>query len=107
MKALALSRSPLNVLGRFPIAFRSADTGIGTRWLGGIIGPPPGGPGGPGGPPPPPPGFPPGGPPLLGPVLWRAAAKAVLSCSLASGAAGAAGGGPEGAAGVVGAEGAV
>ena len=106
MKALALSHSPSNILGRFPIAFRSVGTRIGTRWLDGIIGPCPGGPGSPGGPPPSP-GFPPSGPPLPGPVLWRAAARAVLSCSPASEAAGAAGGGPEGATGVVGAEGAV
>jgi len=63
MKARALSQSPSNVLGRFPIAFMSVGTGIGTRWFGGITGPGPGGPCGSGGPPPPPPGFPSGGPP--------------------------------------------
>jgi len=100
MKALALSQSPSNVLGRFPITFISAGTGIGTRWLGGITSPCPGGPGGPSGLPPPP-GFPPGGPPQPGAVRQRAVARVALSCSLASGAAGAAGGGPAGAAGAL------
>jgi len=107
MKALALSCSPLNVLGRFPIAFKSVGTGIGTRWLGGITSPCPGSPSSPGGLPPPPPEPPPGEPPLPGPVLWRAVAKAVLSHSPALGAAGAAGGDPEGAVEVVGVDGAV
>ena len=83
MKALDLSRSPSNVLGRFPITLRSAATGISMRWLAGITGPCPGGPGGP---PPPPPPPPPGGPPPRGAFRRRAAAKATLSRSPASGA---------------------
>jgi hypothetical protein len=82
MKALALSCSPFNTLGRFPICFKSAATGIGTRCWGGITSPLASGPGGL--PLPPPLGFPPGGPPPLEPVLHRAAAKAALSHSLAS-----------------------
>ena len=101
MKALDLSRSPSNVLGRFPITLRSAATGIGMRWLAGITGPCPGGPGGP---PPPPPG----GPPPRGAFRRRAAAKATLSRSPASGAAAedveAVGVGPVGAEGAVEAE---
>ena len=85
MKALDLSRSPSNVLGRFPITLRSAAIGIGMRWLAGITGPCSGGPGGP--PPPPPPPPPPGGPPPRGAFRRRAAAKATLSRSPASGAA--------------------
>jgi hypothetical protein len=80
MKALALSCSPLNVLSRFPITLRSAAIGIGTRWLGGITSPWPGGPGSP--PLPlPPPGFSPIDSPPLGPVLQRAVARAALSYS--------------------------
>jgi hypothetical protein len=80
MKAFALSCSPSNTLSRFPICFKSAATGIGTRCWGGIISPPPGGPCGP--PPPLPPlGFPPCGPPPWGPALCKVAAKAILSRS--------------------------
>jgi hypothetical protein len=81
IKAFALSCSPSNTLGRFPICFKSAATGTGTRCWGSIIGPPPSGPGGP---PLASPGFPPGGPPPLGLALCKAAAKATLSHSPAS-----------------------